>query len=80
MLRSAWFSPNAFTRVVMFFLASGRLMARMTGLRGFLRKRNTSCSRSRFNTVAPGDDTVEGMHRQEVAKISSTPMLKAAEL
>ena len=26
------FSPKAFTRVVMFFLGSGRLMARMAGL------------------------------------------------
>ena len=40
------FSPNAFTSVVMFFLASGRDMARMTGLRGLRRKRAISCARA----------------------------------
>lgn len=35
--RSALFLPYALTRVVMFFLASGRLMARITGLRGLRR-------------------------------------------
>ena len=43
MLRSLLFSPKALTRVVMFFLASGRLMARMTGLRGLRRNLNISC-------------------------------------
>lgn len=33
------FSPNAFTRVVMFFLGSGLLMARMAGLCGFRKYR-----------------------------------------
>ena len=35
--RRVGFSPKAFTRVVMFFLASGLDMARMAGLRGFFR-------------------------------------------
>ena len=38
------FSPKAFTRVVMFFLGSGRLMARMAGLWGFLRYLLISCN------------------------------------
>ena len=41
--RKVLFSPKAFTRVVMFFLASGRLIARMAGLRGLRRKRAISC-------------------------------------
>ena len=40
--RSVGFSPKALTSVVMFFLASGRDMARMAGLRGFFRKRKIS--------------------------------------
>ena len=39
-------SPNALTSVVMFFLASGRLMARMAGLRGLARNLNISCGRT----------------------------------
>ena len=37
-------SPNALTRVWMFFLASGRDMARITGFRGFFRKRKMACN------------------------------------
>ena len=40
--RSVGFSPKALTSVVMFFLASGRDMARMAGLRGFFRNRKIS--------------------------------------
>ena len=40
---SVLFSPKAFTRVVMFFLGSGLLMARMAGLWGFLRNLLISC-------------------------------------
>jgi hypothetical protein len=40
-------SPKALTRVVMFFFASGRDMAKMAGLRGLRRKRKISCSRGR---------------------------------
>ena len=42
--RSVGSSPKALTRVVMFFLASGRDMARMAGLRGFFRNLNISCT------------------------------------
>lgn len=40
--RSMGCLPKAFTSVVMFFLASGRLMARIAGLRGFFRNRPIS--------------------------------------
>ena len=43
--RSIGFCPNALTNVVMFFLASGRDIARMAGLRGWRRKREMSCRR-----------------------------------
>ena len=39
-------SPNALTRVWMFFLASGRDIARITGFRGFFRKRKMTCNGS----------------------------------
>ena len=39
-------SPKAFTRVVKFFLASGRDMARMTGLRGFCKNLKMLCTRT----------------------------------
>ncbi len=42
--RRVGFSPKALTSVVMFFLASGRDMARMAGLRGFRRNRKISCA------------------------------------
>jgi hypothetical protein len=42
--RSIGFCPNALTSVVMFFLASGRDIARMAGLRGWRRKREMSCT------------------------------------
>ncbi len=42
------FSPKAFTRVVMFFLGSGRLMARMAGLWGFLKYLLISCNTKHF--------------------------------
>lgn len=42
--RRVGFSPKAFTRVVIFFLASGRDMARMAGLRGFFRNLKISCT------------------------------------
>ena len=42
--RSIAFSPNALTSVVMFFLVSGRDMARMAGLRGFFRNLKISCA------------------------------------
>lgn len=41
--RRVGFSPKALTSVVMFFLASGRDMARMAGLRGLRRNRKISC-------------------------------------
>ena len=60
--RSVGFSPNALTRVVMFFLASGRDMARITGLRGLRRKRAISCAQPH---QAPGD--VEEVLREDRA-------------
>ena len=42
--RSVGSSPKALTRVVMFFLASGRDMAKMAGLRGFFRNLKISCT------------------------------------
>ena len=45
-------SPNALTRVWMFFLASGRDMARITGFRGFFRKRKMACKESTPSLVA----------------------------
>ena len=42
--RSVGSSPKALTRVVMFFLASGRDMARMVGFRGFFRNLKISCT------------------------------------
>lgn len=41
--RSMGFWPKALTKVVMFFFASGRDIARMAGLRGWRRKREISC-------------------------------------
>ena len=52
-------SPKALTSAVMFFLASGRLMARMTGLRGLERKRKISFQMggsSRFSLKPMGAD------------------------
>ena len=40
--RSMGCLPKALTSVVMFFFASGRLIARMVGLRGFFKKRPIS--------------------------------------
>ena len=42
--RSIVFLPNALTSVVMFFFASGRLIARIAGFRGLRRKRAISCA------------------------------------
>ena len=41
--RSSGFSPNAWTSVVMFFFASGRLIARMAGLLFVCRNLLMSC-------------------------------------
>ena len=50
--RSIAFSPNALTSVVMFFLVSGRDMARMAGLRGFFRNLKISCAPACFCPIS----------------------------
>ena len=52
--RRVGFSPKAFTRVVIFFLASGRDMARMAGLRGFFRNLKISCKASGLHVRESG--------------------------
>ncbi len=42
--RNIVFLPNALTSVVMFFFASGRLIARIAGLRGLRRNLAISCA------------------------------------